>query len=97
MYVSVYIGKRCLVFKSFSLGSLNVSLVNDQIKNLNTEFKNSNSKSNTNSINLKYSVYIGVRGVLYLRAFPSARLMHVMIKFHHKSSKTRIQNLIQLI
>ena len=70
LYVSVYIGKRCLVYKSFSLGSLNACYDKISITERVQKLENSNWKSNSNSINLKYSVYIGVRGVLYIRAYP---------------------------
>ena len=89
LYVSVYIGKRCLVYKSFSLGSLNACYDKISI----TEFQNSNSKFNPNSINLKYSVYIGVRGALLLLSLllselPSARLVcyYNLTKFQSQNS-----------
>ena len=95
LYVSVYIGKRCLVYKSFSLGSLNACYDKISI----TEFQNSNSKFNSNSINLKYSVYIGVRGALLSLLFlelPSARLVcyYNLTKFQFQSQNSALASVI---
>ena len=44
--------------------------------------QNSNSKFNSNSINLKYSVYIGVRGAIFIiviiRVFPRLALFVII-------------------
>ena len=66
-----------------------------------TEFQNSNSKFNSNSINLKYSVYIGVRGALLLLSLlflelPSARLVcyYNLTKFQFQSQNSALASVI---